>query len=59
MRYWFNGEDEDYERELERVRRFGAEPPSPMAASTIVAIVFLSGFEVILVVSVLVVLFLR
>ena len=35
MRYWVNGEDEDFERECERVRRFGGVPPSTSGLETL------------------------
>jgi hypothetical protein len=31
VRYWFGGEDEDYEKERERVTRFGGDPPAPVS----------------------------
>ena len=51
MRYWINGEDEDYERELERVRRFGGVPPQPMSESVMAGIVVLGGIQVLLLAS--------
>jgi hypothetical protein len=32
MRYWFDGEDEDYERELQRIARCGGAPPAPITS---------------------------
>jgi hypothetical protein len=51
VRYWVDGEDEDYERELERVRRFGGVPPQPMSASVMVGIVVLGGVQVLVLAS--------
>src|ERR1700730_9899973 len=35
VRYWVNGEDESYEREGERVSRFGGSPPPPVSPSDV------------------------
>jgi hypothetical protein len=48
MRYWVNGEDENYERELERVTRFGGPPPAPMSPSDVAGLVFLVGIQAVL-----------
>lgn len=48
MRYWINGEDEDYERELEHVRLFGGPPPAPMSRSDVAGIVLLVGIQAML-----------
>jgi hypothetical protein len=41
VQYWVNGEDENYERELERVSRFGGVPPAPMSPSDVAGVVLL------------------
>lgn len=51
MRYWFHGEDEDFEREMERVRRFGGAEPVIASPDTIAALVFVYGVQVILLVA--------
>jgi hypothetical protein len=53
VRYWINGEDEDYERELQHVRRFGGPPPGPMSRSDVAGIVLLVGFQGMLFTSVI------
>jgi hypothetical protein len=45
VRYWVNGEDENYERELERVSRFGGVPPAPMSPSDVAGVVLLVGTQ--------------
>jgi len=55
VRYWINGEDEDYKRESERVRRFGGPPPAPMSHSDVAGVVLLVGIQTILLTSVIVV----
>jgi hypothetical protein len=48
VRYWLDGEDENYERELERVSRFGGPPPAPMSPSDVAGIVLLVGIQAVL-----------
>ena len=45
MRYWFNHEDRDYERELERVSRFGCTPTEPMPSLDFAALAILVGVQ--------------
>jgi len=52
VRYWVNGEDEDYDREAEHARRFGGKPPSHRAETLGLAFVF--GVEGLLILSVIV-----
>ena len=47
MRYWFNGEDEGYERERERVNRFGGSPPAPMSPLDLAVIALLVSIHAI------------
>ena len=54
MRYWVNGEDENYEREMEHVGRFGGSPPAPMSPSDVVGVVLLVGTQAVLFTSVIV-----
>jgi len=54
VRYWLNGEDEDYERELERVSRFGGAPPAPLSHSDVAGMVLLVGIQAVLFASVIV-----
>jgi hypothetical protein len=54
VRYWVNGEDENYERELERVSRFGGVPPAPMSPSDVAGVVLLVGTQAVLLTSVIV-----
>jgi hypothetical protein len=58
VRYWVNGEDENYERELERVSRFGV-PPAPMSPSDVAGVVLLVGTQAVLLTSVIVAFVLR
>ena len=53
VRYWINGEDEDYERELQHVRRFGGPPPVPMSRSVVAGVVLLVGIQAMLFTSVI------
>jgi hypothetical protein len=53
VRYWVNGEDESYEREVERVSRFGVSPP-PMSPSDVAGVVLLVGTQAVLFTSVIV-----
>jgi hypothetical protein len=53
VRYWLNGEDESYERELERVSRFGGAPPAPMSPSDVAGLVLLVGIQALLFTSVI------
>ena len=53
MRYWVNGEDEDYERELERVQQFGGHPPAPASSTLLAAIILIGGVQALLIVSLL------
>ena len=48
MRYWYNGEDEDIDRELERVRRFGGPMPAPIPWSDRLLVAILAAGEVLL-----------
>jgi hypothetical protein len=48
VRYWVSGEDENYERELERVSRFGGAPPAPMLPSNVAALVLLVCMQAVL-----------
>ena len=54
VRYWVNGEDENYERELDRVSRFGGVPPAPMSPSDVAGVVLLVGTQAVLLTSVIV-----
>jgi hypothetical protein len=54
VRYWVNGEDENYERESERVSRFGGVPPAPMSPSDVAGVVLLVGTQAVLLTSVIV-----
>jgi len=54
VRYWVNGEDENCERELERVSRFGGAPPAPMSPSDVAGVVLLVGTQAVLFMSVIV-----
>ena len=54
MRYWLNGEDESYERELERVSRFGGAPPAPMSPSDVAGLVLFVGTQAVLITSAIV-----
>jgi len=47
MRYWFQGVDEGYERELVRVRRFGDVPPAPISLRVVTAVVLLVALHAI------------
>jgi hypothetical protein len=49
-----NGEDESYEREVERVSRFGGSPPPPMSPSDVAGVVLLVGTQAVLFTSVIV-----
>lgn len=48
MRYWIHGEDEDYDREVERVSRCGEIPPSPIAPRESAGLAFLVSVQVLL-----------
>jgi hypothetical protein len=48
VRYWVNGEDEDYDREVERVSRGAEIPPAPVAPFEIASIAFLVSVQVLL-----------
>ena len=48
MRYWIRNEDEDYERELEHVRRSGGALPAPVSLWTAAGIAFLVVGEAVL-----------
>jgi hypothetical protein len=52
VRYWINGEDEDYDREADHARRFGGSPPSSRSESLALVLVF--GGEGLLILSVIV-----
>ena len=54
MRYWVNGEDENNEREVERVGRFGGVPPALMSPSDVAGVVLLVGTQAVLLTSVIV-----
>jgi len=54
VRYWFDGEDEDYDRELERIRRFGGAQPAPVSPSNLAGLVLLVGIQAFLFASVIV-----
>jgi hypothetical protein len=54
VRYWVNGEDENYERELERVSRLGGVPPAPMSPFDVAGVILLVGTQVVLFTSVIV-----
>jgi len=54
VRYWLNGEDENYERELERVSRFGGTLPAPMSPSDVAGLVLLVGIQAVLFTSIIV-----
>jgi hypothetical protein len=45
VRYWLNHEDKHYERELERVSRFGCTPPEPMPPLDFAASAILVGIQ--------------
>jgi hypothetical protein len=45
MRYWFKGEDESYERELERLDRFSGSWPAPISPLDETIIVLLVGIH--------------
>jgi hypothetical protein len=53
VRYWINGEDEGYEREFDRVRRFGGVPPAPISPCEVVGMVFLVGIQAVLFMSII------
>lgn len=59
MRYWIDGEDENYERELERARRLGGALPAPLSLSSVAGMVILVGIQVVLFASLLAILVLR
>jgi len=46
MRYWFQGEDEDYGKECERVRQFGGTPPAPISLGALATIVLLVSLHI-------------
>ncbi len=52
MRYWVNGQDEDFRRQADQARRFGDAPPSNRAETLGLAFVF--GVEGLLILSVIV-----
>ena len=53
MRYWIGDEDEDYERELEGVHRFGGLSPAPMSPVNVAGMVLLVGIQALLFTSVI------
>jgi hypothetical protein len=53
VRYWLDGEDEDYERELDRVSRFGGAAPSPMRPSHVAGVALLVGIQALAFASVI------
>ena len=53
MRYWVNGEDENFERELERVSGFGGSPPAPMWPADVAVVVVLVAAQAVLFTSVI------
>jgi hypothetical protein len=59
VRYWINGEDEDYRREMERVSRVGGAPPAPLSLSSVAGMVLLVGIQVVLFATLLAILVLR
>jgi hypothetical protein len=59
VRYWINGEDEDYHREMERVSRVGGAQPAPLSLSSVSVMVLLIGIQVVLFASLLAILVLR
>jgi hypothetical protein len=51
MRYWFDGEDEGYERECERVRHFGGVWPAPTSGFGVAAIILLAVIHALAVIG--------
>jgi hypothetical protein len=51
MRYWYDGEDEDYQRELQRIERCGGASPAPIGPLNLTCFALLAGIQVIGVVS--------
>jgi hypothetical protein len=45
VRYCITGEDENYERELERVGRLGVVPPAPMSPFDVAGVIHLVGTQ--------------
>jgi len=54
VRYWLDGEDEDYERELDRVKRFGGAQPSLLRAFHVAGVAFLVVIQAVAFISVVV-----
>jgi hypothetical protein len=54
VRYWVDGEDENYDRELARIRRFGGAQPAPVSPSNLAGLVLLVGIQAFLFASVIV-----
>ena len=54
MLYWVGAEPEDYNRELERIRRFGGAQPAPLSSSNLAGLVLLVGIQAFLFTSVIV-----
>jgi len=54
VRYWVDGEDGDYERELGRIQRFGGAQPAPVSSSNLAGLVLLVGIQAFLFTSVIV-----
>jgi hypothetical protein len=59
VRYWIDGEDENYERELDRVRRLGGALPAPLSLASVAGMVLLVGVQVVLFASLIAVLVLH
>jgi hypothetical protein len=59
VRYWIDGVDEDYERELEHVSRFGGAPPAPLSLSSLAGLIFLVAIQLVLCSSLFIALVLR
>jgi hypothetical protein len=47
MRFWFQGEDEDYTRECERVRQVGGVPPAPISLGLMATLVLLVSLHLV------------
>ena len=54
MLYWVGAEDEDYDRELDCIRRFGGAQPAPVSSSNLAGLVLLVGIQAFLFTSVIV-----
>jgi hypothetical protein len=48
LRFWHNGEDEDYNRELARVQRFGGMRPAPVSKRETAAVVLLLSAQALM-----------